>query len=81
MVVLKTRRFVQTKLASPTKCATMQDDKTVILAACTTPVPATQKFGYDKATQQLTTGGGLRARSHCFFAPPLIHFIPDSLTH
>ena len=26
------------------------------------------------------TGGGLRARSHCCFAPPLIHFIPDSRT-
>jgi hypothetical protein len=29
-----------------------------------------------------TDGGGVtRARSHCCFAPPLIHFIPDSLMH
>jgi hypothetical protein len=25
--------------------------------------------------------GGPRARSHCRFVPPLIHFIPDSLTY
>ena len=51
---------LQTQLASSkTKCATLQKDKTVILAACQTPVPATQKWKYDKTTQELTTGDGM----------------------
>ena len=43
--------------------------------------------GADTTQEPLDTGlewsklaepfGGLRARSHCRFAPPLIHFIPD----
>jgi hypothetical protein len=30
---------------------------------------------------QSPPGGTLRARSHCRFAPPLVHLTPDSLTH
>ena len=29
----------------------------------------------------IATAGSARARSHCRFAPPLIHFIPDLLTY
>ena len=32
-------------------------------------------------TPDLPLHGGLSARSHCRFAPPRIHFIPDSLTY
>ena len=51
---------LQTQLAaSKTKCATEQSDKTVKLAGCSSPVPATQKWKYSKTTQQLTTGAGM----------------------
>jgi hypothetical protein len=30
---------------------------------------------------EVVQSGGSRARSHCCFAPPLIRFIPDSLTY
>jgi hypothetical protein len=31
-------------------------------------------------TTAIAERGAVRTRSHCRFAPPLIHFIPDSLT-
>jgi hypothetical protein len=30
---------------------------------------------------RLSGHGAARARSHCHFVPPLIHFIPDLLTY
>ena len=42
-----------------THCATVMADKTVTLTKCATPVPENQKWKYDKATAQLTTGDGM----------------------
>jgi hypothetical protein len=35
----------------------------------------------NKRQRQQSPGGGARARSHCRFVPPLIHFIPDLLAY
>ena len=42
--------------------------------------PAGQNHGRLVRTGQYTCGGKHRARSHCHFVLPLIHFIPRSLT-
>lgn len=41
------------------RCTTVQADGTLVLAACSSPLPANQTWTYDTATGQLQSGGGL----------------------
>ena len=45
-------------LLTDAHCASLQSDHTINLEACTIPVPQSQTWSYDHASQQLTVGGG-----------------------